>query len=61
MFFDKALTKVFGTANERVIKRLVPLVSSISALEASIQQLSDDQLRDKTTSLRHASRNGSRA
>ena len=26
MFFDKALTKVFGTANERAIKQLLPIV-----------------------------------
>ena len=37
MFFDKALTKVFGTANERVIKRLVPIVAAINALEAGDQ------------------------
>ncbi len=49
MFFDKALTKVFGTANERVIKRLVPTVATINALEPGIQQFSDEQLRAKTT------------
>ncbi len=48
MFFDKALTKVFGTANERVIKRLVPTIAVINALEPGIQQLSDEQLRAKT-------------
>ncbi|HEX2919009.1 MAG TPA: DEAD/DEAH box helicase, partial [Edaphobacter sp.] len=48
MFFDKALTKVFGTANDRVIKRLVPVVAQINALEPSIKELSDEQLRAKT-------------
>ncbi|HWG19440.1 MAG TPA: preprotein translocase subunit SecA [Terracidiphilus sp.] len=48
MFFDKALTKVFGTANERTIKRLTPIVGKISALEPETQQLSDEQLRAKT-------------
>ncbi len=48
MFFDKALTMVFGTANERVIKRLVPIVAKINELEPSIQQLSDEELRAKT-------------
>jgi preprotein translocase subunit SecA len=48
VFFDKALTKVFGTANERVIKRLVPTIAVINALEPGIQQLSDEQLRAKT-------------
>jgi preprotein translocase subunit SecA len=48
VFFDKALTKVFGTANERVIKRLVPVVHQINALEPAIQQLTDEELRAKT-------------
>ncbi len=48
MFFDKALTKVFGTANEREIKRMMPTVAVISALEPEIQKLSDEELRAKT-------------
>jgi preprotein translocase subunit SecA len=46
--FEKVLTKVFGTANERVIKRLVPVVGEINALEPAMQQLTDEQLRAKT-------------
>ena len=42
MFFDKALTKVFGTANERAIKRLMPAVDTINAFEPAIQKLSDE-------------------
>ena len=52
MFFDKALTKIFGTANERVIKRMMPLVAAINALEPEIQKLSDDELRAKTEEFR---------
>ncbi len=48
----KALTKVFGTNNERVVKRLLPRVQIISALEPETQQLSDDQLRAKTVEFR---------
>ncbi len=48
MIFDKALTKIFGTANERVVKRLLPVVAQINALEESVQKLSDEQLRGKT-------------
>jgi preprotein translocase subunit SecA len=48
VFFDKALTKVFGTANERVIKKLIPIVGSINALEPATKELSDEQLRAKT-------------
>jgi preprotein translocase subunit SecA len=43
-----ALTKVFGTSNERVVKRLLPVVQTISAMEPEIQRLSDDGLRAKT-------------
>ena len=43
-----ALTKVFGTSNERAVKRLLPVVQSVNALESEIQRLSDDELRAKT-------------
>src|SRR3982075_4298205 len=46
------LAKVVGTQNERELKRLRPLVGEINALEASIQALSDEQLRAKTTQFR---------
>ena len=52
MFFDNFLTKIFGTANERLIKRLMPMVALISALEADMKQLSDEQLRAKTAEFR---------
>ena len=42
------LGKVFGTKNERELKRLMPQVEAISALEPQIRELSDDQLRAKT-------------
>ncbi|HEX4039202.1 MAG TPA: preprotein translocase subunit SecA [Acidobacteriaceae bacterium] len=46
------LTKVFGTSNERVVKRLLPRVAEINALEAQTKALSDDQLRAKTVEFR---------
>ena len=52
MPFDKLLTKVFGTANERTIKRLLPVVAAINQLESSIKPLSDEQLRAKTAEFR---------
>ena len=52
MFFDKVLTKIFGTANERVIKRLLPIVDTINALEPQMQKLSDEELRAKTDDFR---------
>jgi preprotein translocase subunit SecA len=52
VFFDKILTKIFGTSNERAIKKLTPMVAQINAFEPEIKKLSDEQLRDKTTEFR---------
>jgi len=52
VFFDKVLTKIFGTSNDRAIKRLMPLVGQIGAFEPEIKQLTDQQLRDKTVEFR---------
>ncbi len=46
--FDYFLKKLFGSKNEREIKRLNPLVQAINAQEPALQKLSDDQLRAKT-------------
>ncbi len=46
------LGKVFGTKNEREIKRMMPMVQAINALEPEMQKLSDDQLRAKTDEFR---------
>ncbi|MGH9499327.1 MAG: preprotein translocase subunit SecA [Terriglobales bacterium] len=46
------LGKVFGTKNEREIKRLRPNVAAISALEPAMQRLSDEELRAKTAGFR---------
>ena len=47
-----ALTKVFGTSNERTVKRMLPTVKEINALEPAMQQLSDEQMRAKTDEFR---------
>ncbi len=49
---EKALTKIFGSANERLLKKLWPVVAQINAFEPSIQKLSDDELRGKTAELK---------
>jgi preprotein translocase subunit SecA len=46
------LGKVFGTKNEREIKRLMPKVEAINALETQMQALNDEQLRAKTDEFR---------
>ena len=50
--FNKVVAKVFGTKNERDIKRLMPRVQAINALESLIEKLSDDELRAKTEEFR---------
>jgi preprotein translocase subunit SecA len=52
MIIDKALAKVFGTANERELKRLAPIVVQINTFEPAITGLSDEQLRGKTAEFR---------
>jgi len=46
------LGKIFGTKNEREIKRLMPRVVAINALEPEVRKLSDEQLRAKTEEFR---------
>ncbi|MFT3928667.1 MAG: preprotein translocase subunit SecA [Spongiibacteraceae bacterium] len=43
------LKKVFGSKNDRELKRMGKLVGSINALEAGMSALSDEALRAKTT------------
>ena len=52
MIVDTLLAKVIGTANERELKRIQPLVVEINSHEAQIQALSDDALRGKTNEFR---------
>ncbi|HBR70564.1 TPA: preprotein translocase subunit SecA [Candidatus Dependentiae bacterium] len=42
------LRKIFGSANERELKRLMPIVKKINELEPSMQALPDEKLSAKT-------------
>jgi len=46
------LGKIFGTRNEREVKRLQPTVAQISALEPAMQALTDEQMGAKTEEFR---------
>jgi preprotein translocase subunit SecA len=46
------LGKVFGTKNERELKRLWPLVEKVNSLEQQTAGLSDSQLKDTTGDFR---------
>jgi preprotein translocase subunit SecA len=43
-----ALTKVFGSKNERELKRIRPQIERINALEPAVQAMSDDELKAQT-------------
>ena len=49
---NTVIAKVFGTKNEREIKRLMPRVEAINALEPQVQKLTDAELRAKTDEFR---------
>src|SRR4030081_471689 len=55
---QKLLAKVFGTQNDRELKKLRPLVAQINALEPSVQPLSDDALRGRTAEFKQRRANG---
>jgi preprotein translocase subunit SecA len=55
---DATLAKIFGTRNEREIKRLRPLVAAINDLEPGLQQLSDTELAQKTVEFKQRIANG---
>jgi preprotein translocase subunit SecA len=46
------LTKIFGSRNDRLLKQYRRTVEQINALEAQLEQLSDEQLRAKTQEFR---------
>src|SRR6266516_4769895 len=48
MGFDKALTKVFGSSNQRYLKSIQPVIEQINELEPAVKKLSDAELRAKT-------------
>ena len=51
-FIAKGLAKIFGTKSDRDIKELLPKVAEINQIFSGFAALSDDQLREKTQSLR---------
>ena len=45
---NNVLKKVFGSRNDRELKRMGKVVKQINALEESLQGLSDEELAAKT-------------
>ena len=48
----KVLKKIFGSKNERELKRLGKLVVGVNAFEPALEKLSDDELANKTAEFR---------
>ena len=49
----KTLTKIFGSRNERLLKRYQRIVERINEFEPNVQPLTDEQLRQRTHELRN--------
>lgn len=52
------LEKIFGTYSDREVKRIIPLVDKIDALDGSMQALSEDELKAKTAEFKQRYENG---
>jgi preprotein translocase subunit SecA len=52
------LTRIFGSKNEREIKRIQPLVAQINSLEHELTALDAEQMRSKTAAFRERLANG---
>ncbi len=53
-----AARKLFGTSDERAIKRMQPLVERINRMESDLKKLSDDELKAKTPEFKERIDNG---
>lgn len=52
------IEKVFGTHSEREVKRILPIVDKIEALEPEYSKLSDEALKAKTIEFKNRLKNG---
>ncbi len=50
--------KIFGTYSQREIKKIMPLVQKIVALDTDMQKLSDEEIKEKVITLKERLKNG---
>ncbi len=50
----KMLTKVFGSRNDRTLRRMRKVVNIINGMEPAMEKLSDDELKAKTAEFARA-------
>ncbi|MBE8214598.1 hypothetical protein IQA49_17235, partial [Leptospira borgpetersenii serovar Ballum] len=48
----KMLTKVFGSRNDRTLRRMRKVVALINGMEPALEKLSDEELKAKTAEFR---------
>ena len=51
-------SKIFGTYSERQVKGILPLVDKIEELDTTMQNLSDEELKNKTVEFKERLKNG---
>jgi preprotein translocase subunit SecA len=56
--FNLLIRKIFGTSNERLLKKFVPTIEAINNLEPQIAKLSDEELEAYTDKFRKRLKNG---
>ncbi|OGR22375.1 MAG: preprotein translocase subunit SecA [Desulfobacterales bacterium RIFOXYA12_FULL_46_15] len=52
------LTKLFGSSNDRILKKLQPFIAKINQLESQTKQLSDEKMKQKTSEFKERLDNG---
>jgi len=55
-----AMRKVFGTRNERMVKRYLRVVELVNAYEDKVKELTDQELRERTGSFREQMAGGAK-
>src|SRR5690349_9401113 len=50
--FSKVFVKIFGSRNERLLKRFSRMVAQVNDLEPKVQSTTDDQLRARAGELK---------
>ncbi len=53
-------SKIFGSSNERMVRKFRPKVEAINALEEELEALSDEELRGRTEMFRQQLRDGAK-
>jgi preprotein translocase subunit SecA len=56
--FGNVLTKIFGSRNQRIIKKMRRTVDLINSFEVDLEKLSDDELKSKTDSFKQQLKDG---